>query len=260
MSEDNNEWVGKVAVITGAAGPMGRNVVETLLSRGTRVLAIDLPTAVEDSHLADEDLVFVGADLSSKDQVAEAFRQIDDRWGGRVDYLANIAAIVSPPHSITEVTEEEIARVFGVNLNGTVYPIQEAVRRMIREGRPGSIVNIASLAGFMGRVQFPTHIYAASKGAVIGLTTSLAAELGAHGIRVNAIAPGLHATPLAAIVAGGPEEGKKFFENAAKFTPLQRVADPSEMTGPILHFFSDASGYTTGQLISSDGGRSTWYQ
>ncbi|ALJ21668.1 SDR family NAD(P)-dependent oxidoreductase [Microbacterium sp. No. 7] len=260
MSEEANEWAGKVAVVTGAAGPMGRNLVETLLERGTSVLGIDLPDVVAASDLAHDELLFVGADISSREQLAEAFRRLDERWDGRVDYLANIAGIVSPPHSITEITEDEVAHVFGVNVNGTLFAAQEAARRMIAGGRGGSIVNIASLAGFMGRMQFPTHTYSTSKGAVIGFTTSLAAELGTHGIRVNCIAPGLHVTPLALATAGSPEESKRFFEGAAKAAPLQRVGDPAEMTGPILHFFSEASSFMTGQLVANDGGRSTWYQ
>ncbi|MFT3803306.1 MAG: SDR family oxidoreductase [Burkholderiaceae bacterium] len=259
MNDEKNEWAGKVAVVTGAVGPMGRNVVETLLERGTRVLGIDLPPVLAETDMAHENLLMAGADVSSYEQVLEAFEQIDEHWDGRVDYLVTIAAIVSPRHGITEVTQQEIDKVFGVNVDGTIHAVREAARRMIASRNGGSIVLISSLNGFMGRVQFPSHTYAASKGAIIGLTRSLAGELGAHGIRVNCIAPGLHVTPLAASIAGSPEETKKFFDNAAKAAPLGRVADPSEMTGPILHFFSQASGNTTGQIIASDGGRSTWY-
>ena len=259
MSDEHNEWSGKVAVVTGALGPMGLNLVQTLLARGTRVLGIDLPHAVEKADIAHENLVVAAADVSVYAQVAKAFEQIDARWGGRVDYIATLAAIVSPRHSITEVEQAEIDKVFGVNVDGTIHPLREAARRMIAQRNGGSIVTISSLNGFMGRVQFPTHVYAASKGAIIGLTRSLAGELGAHGIRVNCIAPGLHATALAASIAGSPEETKKFFDNAAKAAPLGRVANPADMTGPILHFFSEASGNITGQVIASDGGRSTWY-
>ena len=253
------EWQGKVAVITGACGPMGRNVVETLLDRGTRVLGIDLPEVVKRSDIEHENYRAFGADIAAREQVVAAYDLVDRTWG-RVDYLATIAAIVSPPHSVTEITEDEVSRVFAVNVNGTVWNCQQAAERMIAAGRGGSIVTISSLNGFMGRVQFPTHIYATSKGAVIGLTRSLAGELGRYGIRVNCVAPGLHVTPLAATVGGDPEATKRFFDNAVTSTPLGRVADPEEMTGPILHFFSDASGNTTGQIIASDGGRSTWYQ
>ena len=258
--EGADYWENKVAVVTGVAGPMGRTVAERLLRRGVRVAGLDLPRPLEALDLADDNFIAVPVDLGEHEQIREAFARVDDAWGGRVDLLANIAAIVSSPDSITKIPDDEFDRVISVNLAGTLWTCQEAARRMIDHGTGGSIVNIASLNGFMGRVQFPTHVYAASKAAVIGLTRSLAGELGAHQIRVNCVSPGLHATPLAAVVAGDPEASKTFFENAAKFTPLGRVADPAEMSGPILFLLSGDASNVTGQMFASDGGRSSWYQ
>lgn len=258
-SQDTTSWTDKVAAITGSAGPMGRSVVEALLARGVRVAGLDLPGPLDACDLTHDNYLPVPVDLAERAQIAAAFAAIDDAWG-RCDLLVNIAAVLSSPDSITEIPEDELYRAYVVNLAGTFWTCQEAARRMIAAQRGGSIVNISSLNGFMGRVQFPTHAYAATKGAVIGLTRSLAGELGAHQIRVNCIAPGLHVTPLAASVGGDPETTRVFFENAKKFTPLGRVAEPSEMTGPILFFLSDHSGNMTGQVVASDGGRSTWYQ
>lgn len=256
---ETNGWTDKVAVVTGSAGPMGRSVAEALVAQGVRVAGLDLPGPLDASDLTHRNYFPIAADLADKAQISAAFAAVDEAWG-RCDLLVNLAAVLSSPDSITDIPEEELHRAYAVNLAGTFWTCQEAARRMIPAKRGGSIVNISSLNGFMGRVQFPTHAYAATKGAVIGLTRSLAGELGAHQIRVNCIAPGLHVTPLANTVGGDPESTRVFFENAKKFTPLGRVADPSEMTGPILFFLSDASGNMTGQIVASDGGRSTWYQ
>ncbi len=255
-----DQWAGKTAVVTGVAGPMGRHIVEQLLARGVQVAGIDLSVPLEASGLRHERFLPLPADLSQRSDIATAFEMVDARWSGGVDMLVNLAGIASSTNGIADISEEEFERVIGVNLAGTVWTCQEAVRRMIARQRAGSIVNISSINAFRGRAQFPTHIYAASKAGVIGLSRSLAAELGAHGIRVNCIAPGLHATPMATSTAGGPEATRAFLESAKAGTPLNRIAEPTEMAGPVLFLLGSDSRNITGQVISSDGGRSTWYR
>jgi 3-oxoacyl-[acyl-carrier protein] reductase len=256
MTSDPNQWQDKVAVVTGASGAMGRAVCDDLIELGVRVAGLDLADSPVESMGGDRFLP-IATDIGDHAQIVRAFEKVDAQWG-RVDYLVNLAAVNSSPNGIADVDENDLARTLAINLCGTYWACQEAVRRMKLQGG-GSIVNISSLNGYMGRRQFPTHAYAASKGGVIGLTRSLAGEVGAYGIRVNCVAPGLHLSPLAHEVAGSEEGRQSFFANAIESTPLKRIADASEMAGPIAFFLSDASRYMTGQVVASDGGRASWY-
>jgi NAD(P)-dependent dehydrogenase (short-subunit alcohol dehydrogenase family) len=248
------EWTGQVAVVTGAGGAMGQALVAQLVAKGVKVAGLDRPESLKET---DGSFLPIPTDVGSFDAVREAYGTVD-RELGPVSLLVNFAAMNSSPESVLEMREDEWTRVLDVNLNGTFWNCQEALRRMMPAGR-GSIVNISSLNGFMGRRQFPTHAYAVSKAAVIGLTRTLASEVGKSGVRVNCVAPGLHKSPMAFAVAGSETATDEFFAGARESTPLDRVADASEMAGPVLFLLSEASGYMTGQLLVSDGGRSTWY-
>jgi NAD(P)-dependent dehydrogenase (short-subunit alcohol dehydrogenase family) len=262
MPDTPDEWAGKVAVVTGAGGAMGRALVARLCARGVKVAGLDRAEGLDGlaAELKEQDgATFrpIPSDVGDAAAVRDAYRVVDDELGP-VALLVNFAAVNSSPVSVVDMDDAEWARVMDVNLNGTFWNCREALRRMIPAGR-GSIVNISSLNGFMGRRQFPTHAYAVSKAGVIGLTTTLATEVGRYGIRVNCVAPGLHKSPMAFAVAGGESATDEFFAGAVESTPLARVADASEMAGPVMFLLSDASGYMTGQLLASDGGRSKWY-
>lgn len=153
---------------------------------------------------------------------------------------------------------DEWDRVVPVNLAGTFWMCQEAVRRMREgEGEGGSIVNVSSLNGFRARAQFPTHVHAIAESGVIGLTMTLASEVGQYGIRVNCVAPGIHMSPIALDAAGPGAAGRRYFQEAAAATPLRRVVNASEMAGPISFLLGTDSAYVTGQMLPSDGGRAT---
>jgi NAD(P)-dependent dehydrogenase (short-subunit alcohol dehydrogenase family) len=251
---EETEWAGRVAVVTGAGGAMGQALVAQLCAKGVKVAGLDRAEGLKET---DGSFLAIPTDVGDLDAVRDAYRTVDAELGP-VSLLVNFAAMNSSPQSVLEVDATEWSRVLDVNLNGTFWNCQEALRRMMPAKR-GSIVNISSLNGFMGRRQFPTHAYAVSKSAVIGLTTTLASEAGKHGVRVNCVAPGLHKSPMALAVAGSEAATGEFFAGARESTPLNRVADASEMAGPVLFLLSEASGYMTGQLLVSDGGRSTWY-
>ncbi|MBU2667183.1 SDR family oxidoreductase [Actinoplanes bogorensis] len=247
------EWAGQVAVVTGAGGAMGQALVAQLTAKGVKVAGLDRAESLKDA----DGFLAVPTDVGSAEAVRDAYATVD-RELGPVSLLVNFAAMNSSPESVLDMQPDEWTRVLDVNLNGTFWNCQEALRRMM-PARKGSIVNISSLNGFMGRRQFPTHAYAVSKSAVIGLTTTLASEVGKHGVRVNCVAPGLHKSPMAFAVAGSETATDEFFAGARESTPLDRVADAAEMAGPVMFLLSEASGYMTGQLLVSDGGRSTWY-
>jgi NAD(P)-dependent dehydrogenase (short-subunit alcohol dehydrogenase family) len=250
-------WDEEVAVITGAAGAMGGAVAKELLRRGTKVAGIDLGSALDGyaSTLGDLGANFLGVptDIKSRDDIVAAFETVNDRFGLST-MLATFAAVTSSADSILDCTADQWERVLCVDLAGTFWVCQQAMSQMIPNGK-GSIVTIASLAGIQARQAYQSHIYAAAKGGVIALSTSLAAEAGPHGIRVNCIAPGLHKSPMWSQGANA-ETLRVYQERWIADSPLQRVADPEDMVGPTLFLLGAESAYITGQLLISDGGKS----
>lgn len=253
------EWAGRVAVVTGGAGAMGQAVVRALMEKGVKVAVFDMKDPLDQVELgSSDDWLAVPLDLAERAQIVDGYRAVDESFG-RVDMLVNLAALNSTRVGLADVEPDEWQRVMSVNLAGTFWMCQEAVRRMQRQGGGGSIVNISSINGFRARFQFPTHVYAIAKAGVIGLTMTLASEVGQYGIRVNCVAPGIHMSPMALEAAGPGDAGRRYFQEAADATPLRRVADASEMAGPIMFLLSEAAGYMTGQVLPSDGGRALVY-
>ncbi|MFT3797500.1 SDR family NAD(P)-dependent oxidoreductase [Microbacterium sp.] len=254
-------WAGRVAVVTGAAGAMGSQVVADLLSRGVLVAGFDRTDALE--RLGDiaagtpGRFLGIDVDITSRAAVQDAFTRVDDELGP-VEFLVNFAGIVGGASTIDEITEEDVRRVFAVNFDGTLWTLQAATARMQRLGR-GSIVNISSTNGFKSRRDNLTHPYAAAKAAVIGLTMSTAVEAAAHGIRVNCVAPGMHLGPLQLEMARSGDGAENFIEKAIAFTPLGRAGTGADMVGPVRFLLGPDSGFMTGQTIVSDGGRTLWY-
>jgi NAD(P)-dependent dehydrogenase (short-subunit alcohol dehydrogenase family) len=147
-----------------------------------------------------------------------------------------------------EASEAEIDRVLTLNVKGAALVAQAAARGMVARGRGGSIVNIASVAGLVGARN--RSVYAASKHAVMGLTRSMALELGAHGVRVNAVCPGLVNTPLAADLMA--DAG--FVAATRARIPLGRIMEPRDVAGPVVFLLSGAAAGVTGIALPVDGG------
>ena len=153
--------------------------------------------------------------------------------------------------TVLETRDEDLDRVLAVNFKGILYACQESARAMIAAGTPGSIVTMAS--GAVDAASAGLLCYSAAKAAVVQLTKTLATELGPHSIRVNAVAPGWIRTPMTDrhdADAPAPGRGARW----SGMSPLGRVGEPEDIAHTVLHLASDASAFTTGQILRPNGG------
>ena len=238
------------AIVTGAARGIGRAIATTLAQSGATVLIADLDgeqarrTADE---LRQQDLravattVDVTREDSVRDMVAAALREL-----GGLDVLVNNAGIY-PTLSIEGMTVAEWDRVLAVDLR-SVYLCSQAVMHHLMAQRSGAIVNIATVDAFQPK---PSKIhYAAAKTGVLSLTRSFADELGRHGVRVNAVAPGLIETRFAAALF----QDRTAYEGVVGRTPLGRHGQPEDVCGAVVFLASEAAAYMSGQVLIVDGG------
>ncbi|WP_251095194.1 SDR family NAD(P)-dependent oxidoreductase [Streptomyces sp. Caat 7-52] len=243
------DLTGRTAFVTGAAGGIGRASAVLLAEAGATVHCADRDadgldgTAVLIKNRGGTARVHV-LDVTDRPALNEAVRSCE-----RLDVLAAIAGIM---HSSTvlETRDEDLDRVLDVNFRGVLYACQEAARLMLAHGTRGSIVTMASGAIDTGGAGL--LCYGAAKAAVVQLTKTLATEVGPQGIRVNAIAPGWVRTPM---TDRHDREAQAHTEAAmARRTPLGRVGEPDDVAHAVLYLASDASGFTTGQILRPNGG------
>ena len=238
--------VGKLAVVTGGTGGIGRAISLGLHRAGATVIVLDLATAPADAELAASIAEVIPVDVTDRvgvDQVASRIAA-DHRL---VDVLVNTAG-VGGRGSARDYDPEILARVLAVNTVGTFYACQSFGRAML-DARGGSIVNVSSVVGLVG---VPGSAgYQASKGAVTQLTRSLAVEWAPSSVRVNAIAPGHTRTPMVELEWAREPELRDYYLSR---TPMKRLAEPDDMVGAVVFLASDAASMVTGQIISIDGG------
>lgn len=248
---------GKVAIVTGAAGGIGRATSLRFAAEGASVVLVDLPsTALDDALKAVQEAggssIAAPADVSSAAEVERYVETAVKRFGG-LDILFNNAGIEGHIGSMLTYPEETFDRVIAVNLKGVWLGMRAAVPRMRQRGG-GAIVNTSSIAGLRGSAQL--FAYNASKHAVIGMTRSAALEFGRDHIRINAIAPGPVDTRMMRSLERGtnpdaPEEARRIYETRA---PLQRYADPAEVAALVTFLCSDQASYVSGAVYPIDGG------
>jgi NAD(P)-dependent dehydrogenase (short-subunit alcohol dehydrogenase family) len=253
---------GRVAIVTGGAGLLGREHAMALADCGATVVLADVDRdacqarAKELERRSKALFVSSHADVSNPDSVREAVGEVHDRFG-RIDVLVNNAAAKSKNFfaPFEEFPFEDWNRVMAVNVGGMFLFAQAVGKVMLRQGS-GSVINVASIYGLVGpdqRIYEGTSIntpavYSASKAAVLGLTRYLAAYWADKGIRVNAITP------------GGVFDGHQdpFLTNYSRRVPMGRMANPGELRGAIAYLASDASSYVTGHNLVLDGGWTVW--
>jgi len=248
---------GKSALITGAARGIGRAFAAAYAAEGARVAVadIDIERARSAAGEIGDAAIAVELDVTKQDSIEAAVGQTIDRLG-QIDILINNAAVFSAA-PIVEITREDYAAVFDVNVTGPLFTLQAVARHMIEQGIKGKIINMASQAGRRGEPL--VGVYCASKAAVISLTQSAGLNLIAHGINVNAIAPGVvdgeHWDGVDAFFAKyeGKAPGQKKKE-VGDAVPLGRMARAEDLTGMAVFLASNDADYIVAQTYNVDGG------
>lgn len=241
---------GRSVVITGAASGLGRAVSQRLASEGAKVFGVDLNEAglVETQGLVTDaggTMSFGIADISDRMSAHGIIANAMDELG-QLDVLVNVAGVLRAGH-VTDFTEADYNLVFGVNVAGTFWMCQAAIPHLL-DSR-GNIVNVASNAGLMG--QAFTAVYAASKAAVVNLTRSMAMEYVKSPLRINAVAPGGIATPMAVATTFPDDTDWKLVQPYMGYRPL---SEPEEIASVIAFVASSEASAVHGAIFSADCG------
>ena len=245
---------GKIALVTGGARGIGRAICEAYAREGAKVAVADM---LEDDARETAEAVggmAVVMNVTDITSIRAGVARVEDAWGG-IDILVNNAGIFNMA-SLDRITPEDYRRQYDVNVGGTIFACQAVVPSMKKRGG-GVIVNFASQAGRRGEPNIT--VYCSTKAAVISVTQSLALELAADNIRVNAIAPGVIDTPMWDVVDAMFAEyenkpiGQKKRE-VGEAVPLGRMGDPADIADPCVFLASDAARYITAQTLNVDGG------
>lgn len=231
----------KVAVITGGARGIGRAIAEAFAVEGAIVYAMDVMEP--ESDFPTDRIKYIKADVTSSDSVKSAIDAVIAAEK-RVDILVNNAGITRD-NLVMRMSEEDWDRVLTINLKGAFICSKAVVRQMMGQ-RAGRIINMGSVVGVIGNAGQAN--YSASKAGMIGLTKSMAKELGGRNILVNLIAPGFVKTAMTDKLT---DEQKQYFENNI---PLKRGAEPADIANAAIFLASDDSSYITGQVLHVDGG------
>ena len=251
---------GKCAIVTGAAQGFGAAIARRVAEAGAFVVVADrnargAEQSAERLRSLGYDAMAHSVDISDRDGVVALVDAAAERTG-RVDILVNNAGIYSN-YYFAQMPPQEFADTVSVNVVGTFQISQEASQRMIADGQGGAIVNIASVDAFNTSAEGLSH-YTTSKHAIGGLTKSMAVELAADKIRVNAVCPGASMTEgaIALVTAGAPEgiDVEAQWDGIKERTPLGRLCDPDDVARAVLFLASDMAAFVTGALLVVDGG------
>lgn len=240
----------KIAIVTGGASGIGQAIALAYAREGADLVVADINPNNGAQTLAGIEAagrrgIYVRTDVSDLSQI-RALVDRAVREFGRIDILVNVAGVMNA-YTLLETTEAQWDQTLDVNLKGTFFCMKEVAKVMVKQGH-GSIINTASILARNARKK--RAAYCASKAGVVLITQSAAMELGPHGIRVNAIAPGSIDTPIALAAPITPEA----LARKIAAIPLQRRGEPADLTGPAVFLASDDAAYVTGDVLTIDGG------
>jgi 3-oxoacyl-[acyl-carrier protein] reductase len=251
---------GRVALVTGAGGAIGRATARRLAEAGAAVLASDVDAAAlagvgEGLASGAGPVRAAPADVTRRAQVDALVARAVEELGG-LDVAVHVAGVIHDA-AVLDTAEEDLDRVLAVNLKGVLFGCQAAAAAMAPRGR-GSLVNVASSGAFMPIPELGA--YGASKAAVVQLTRTLAAELGPRGVRANCVAPGFVLSRMTTRRVEGPdgrvdpERRDEIVERQRRRNPLGLVGRPEDVAHACLYLASDAARYVTGQVLHVNGG------
>jgi NAD(P)-dependent dehydrogenase (short-subunit alcohol dehydrogenase family) len=244
------DLAGKTAIVTGARQGLGRAIALRLAASGARTVVTDLDkdaceVVLHEIRDAGGEGHALRLDVSREEEIQAAMEEVKNRYN-RIDILVNNAGIYIQ-QEIESMVTEDIDRVISVNLRGAILCTKYALPEMKRNNY-GKIVNIASIAGFVG---FPSSaLHSATKGALVAITRDLALNYAKYRINVNAIAPGIIETPMTADILQNEAERTALLRNI----PYGRIGRPADIANGVAFLLSDDSEYITGQTLVIDGG------
>jgi NAD(P)-dependent dehydrogenase (short-subunit alcohol dehydrogenase family) len=246
---------GKVAIVTGATSGIGERIAELFVEEGAKVVAAARREKEGDALKQRLGVSFIRTDISNETDVKAAIDYALAQFGG-IDCLVNNAGVPSPVVGVVNSDAAALDQVMAINVRGAFLMMKHVAPTMLARGQ-GSIINISSVAGLRGGLS--GHIYSASKGAVLALSRSVAAELGETGIRVNSISPGAIVTGIFGKNAG--VDGAKadrltdvVREMFAAVQPMPRAGETDDVARAALFLASDAGSFINGQDLVIDGG------
>ena len=242
---------GKVAIITGGASGIGEGTVRRFIEEGAKCVVADIQSDLAASIAEElgENAIAFALDVADESQVEECVNFAVDTYG-KLDVMFNNAGILGSVGPISEIEGDGWLRTMDVLLNSVFYGVKHAARIMQDQGS-GAIINTASTAGV--RAGLGPHVYTAAKHAVVGLSQSVATELGRHGIRVNVIAPGGTISGLTArLVTGDHQNLEKASTIIGANNPLQRAGRLEDIANAVLYLASDEASFTNGAVLVVD--------
>ncbi|HZF34190.1 MAG TPA: SDR family oxidoreductase [Candidatus Angelobacter sp.] len=258
MYLDKFKLGGRVAVVTGGGQGIGFACAQALAEAGAKVVVAELmpdrvASATAELKKLGLNVAGIQLDVTKSAAVDAAAAQIKREYGP-VEILVNNAGVAKSDVRAEDTSDEHWRFHMDVNVDGLFWCCRAFGRQMLEQKR-GSIVNIGSMSGFIVNKPQPQSFYNASKAAVHHLTKSLAAEWGARGVRVNAVAPTYIETPLTSF---GIKENKAMYETWLDMTPMHRVGQPEEIASVVLFLASEAASLLTGSIVLADGGYTCW--